>query len=182
MAEDAAPTVTVAKARTSLAGVWNAELQYRDYQSGKWYGLPYVTSISMVADNVTMIRTSAFDDGPKRGTVWITTVDILANDGTTEHSASFRAGQPVEPTQYKLRLVPRKNGEPSDLTHWVLLSEANGQDDERPARIRETHSREGDLIEAVKEVDFSDDSKEEWLVRNPTVLKWKAPIGVGARP
>lgn len=104
-AEDkAAPALTIAQARASLAGEWNAELQYRDYQSGEWQGIPFKTSITMVGDGVTQIRTSAYDDGPKAGTVWITSVSLLAKDGTTEYTGTYRAGRPAEHETAKLRL------------------------------------------------------------------------------
>lgn len=164
-ADNVAPALTVAQARASLAGEWNAELQYRDYQSGKWQGIPFKTSIAMVGDGVTQIRTSAYDDGPKAGTVWITSVSLLAKDGTTEQTGTYRAGRPAEHIEAKLRLEAG-----TDAAHWVLVSELDGRDDERPARIREVTTRAGDRVTTEKQVDFTDDAKEEWLVRNRTVL------------
>lgn len=164
-AENVAPALTVAQARASLAGEWNAQLQYRDYQSGTWQGIPFKTSIAMVGDGLTQIRTSAFDDGPKTGTVWITTVSLLAKDGTTEYSGTYRAGRPAEHEAARLRIEAG-----TDAAHWVLVSETDGTDDDRPARIREMTTREGDRVTTEKQVDFADDAKEEWLVRNRTVL------------
>ena len=164
-AENVAPALTVAQARASLAGEWNAQLQYRDYQSGEWQGIPFKTSIAMVSDGVTQIRTSAYDDGPKTGTVWITSVSLLAKDGTTEYTGTYRAGRPAEHEQARLRLEAG-----TDAAHWVLVSETQGQDDDRPARIREVTTRTGDRVTTEKQVDFTDDAKEEWLVRNRTVL------------
>jgi len=164
-AENVAPALTVAQARASMVGDWKAELQYRDYQSGKWQGIPFKTSITMVGDGVTQIRTSAYDDGPKAGTVWITSVSLLAKDGTTEYTGTYRAGRPAEHETAKLRLEAG-----TDAAHWVLVSETNGRDDERPARIREVTTRKGDRVTTEKQVDFADDAKEEWLVRNRTVL------------
>ncbi|HCF24063.1 MULTISPECIES: hypothetical protein [unclassified Novosphingobium] len=164
-AENVAPALTVAQARASLAGEWNAQLQYRDYQSGEWQGIPFKTTITMVSDGVTQIRTSAYDDGPKAGTVWITSVSLLARDGTTEYSGTYRAGRPAEHEAAKLRLEAG-----TDAAHWVLVSETQGRDDDRPARIREVTTREGDRVTTEKQVDFTDDAKDEWLVRNRTVL------------
>ena len=165
-ADNAAPTLTVAQARASLSGEWAAELQYRDYQSGKWEGIPFKTNIAMVADGVTQIRTSAYDDGPKAGTVWITTVAMLGKDGVTEYASTFRAGRPAEHEEARLRIEAG-----SDAAHWVLVSEVDGQDDNHPARIREVTTRDGDTVTTVKDVDFQDDAKAEWLTRNRTVLK-----------
>lgn len=168
-AENVAPALTVAQARASLAGEWTAELQYRDYQSGQWQGIPFKTTIAMVGDGVTQIRTSAYDDGPKAGTVWITTVALLGKDGTTEYAGTYRAGRPVEHETARLRIEAG-----SDAAHWVLVSESDGQDDDRPARIREVTTRDGDTVTTVKDVDFQDDAKAEWLTRNRTVLKRSA--------
>ncbi|MEQ1539910.1 MAG: hypothetical protein ABL928_13370 [Sphingorhabdus sp.] len=164
-AENVAPALTVAQARASLAGEWKAELQYRDYQSGKWQGIPFKTSIAIVGDGLTQIRTSAYDDGPKVGTVWITSVSLLAKDGTTEYSGTYRAGRPAEHEEAKLRLEAG-----TDAAHWVLVSEVEGRDDDRPARIREVTTRAGDRVTTEKQVDFADDAKDEWLVRNRMVL------------
>ena len=164
-AEKVAPALTIAEARASLADEWNAELQYRDYQSGKWQGIPFKTSIAMVGDGVTQIRTSAYDDGPKAGTVWITGVSLLAKDGTTEYTGTYRAGRPAEHEAARLWIEAG-----TDASHWVLVSEVEGRDDDRPARIREVTTRAGDRVATEKQVDFTDDAKDEWLVRNRTVL------------
>ncbi len=168
-AENVAPALTAAQARASLAGEWNAELQYRDYQSGQWQGIPFKTTIAMVADGVTQIRTSAYDDGPKAGTVWITTVTMLGKDGVTEYAATFRAGRPAEHEVARLRIEAGR-----DPAHWVLVTELDGEDDNRPARIREVTTRDGDTVTTVKDVDFQDDTRAEWLTRNRTVLNRRA--------
>lgn len=165
-AENVAPALTAAAARASLAGEWTGELQYRDYQSGEWQGIPFTTTIAMVGDGVTQIRTSAYDDGPKAGTVWITTVSLLGKDGTTEYAGTYRAGRPAEYEVSRLRIEVG-----TAPAHWVLVSETEATDDDRPAHIREVTTRDGDVVTTVKEVDFTDDAKNEWLVRNRTVLK-----------
>ena len=45
-----------------------------------------------------------------------------------------------------------------------------GEDDNRPATLRLTTVRDGDRVETLKEVDFLDDDKSEWLTRNRTRL------------
>ena len=164
-AQTAAPPLTIAQARASLAGEWQAELQYRDYQSGKWEGIPFTTTITMVGDGLTQIRTSAYDDGPRVGMVWITAVSLLAQDGATEYTGTYRAGRPAEQATARLRLEAA-----SDAAHWVLVSETDSRDDNRPARIREVTKRDGSQVTTEKQVDFTDDAREEWLVRNRTVL------------
>lgn len=57
----------------------DGELQYRDYQSKKWEGLPVNVKVKVQShdDGVTVVRTAAFDDGPKTGRVYITTITQL---------------------------------------------------------------------------------------------------------
>lgn len=163
--------LTVKSARASLAGEWRAELQYRDYQSGEWVGIPYTATVTMVPDGVTQLRTSAFDDGPARGIVYITSVSMLAADGTTEYGTAFRADRPAEINRFQVRLGEPAAGARFDAANWVLVSEADGRDDNRPARIRETTTRAGDTVTTLKEVDFTDDNKNEWLSRNRSVWR-----------
>ena len=51
------------------------------------------------------------------------------------------------------------------------IASAEGMDDDRPALIRETTTRDGDRLVTLKEVDFTDDAADEWLQRNRTVLE-----------
>ena len=169
-AGDTAP-LTVQAARASMAGAWRAELQYRDYQSGEWIGIPFTATIAVAGDGVTLVRTSAYDDGPARGTVWITGVAMLAKDGTTEYAGTYRADRAADQTIWKLTLGAAAPGKPTDAEHWTLVAETKATDDDRPAILRETTTRDGDTVTTVKEVDFSDDAKAEWLVRNRTVLR-----------
>ncbi len=156
-------------ARASMAGEWRAELQYRDYQSGEWIGIPYTASIALVGDGVTLVRTSAYDDGPARGTVWITSVSMLAADGATEYTGTYRADRAADMGTARLTLSAA-----IDPAHWTIVADREGEDDNRPARIRETTVRDGDTVTSTKEVDFTDDDRAEWLVRNRTVLTWVA--------
>ena len=157
--------LTIAQARASLAGEWQAELQYRDYQSDEWIGIPYRASVAIVEDGVTQIRTNAYDDGPARGTVWITSLAMLAADGVTEHTTAFRADRDPSPITWTLALASA-----ADATHWTLVATSQSTDANRPATLRETTVRDGDTVTTTKEVDFSDDTVVDWLMRNRTVL------------
>lgn len=158
--------VTVVSARSGLAGVWTGKLEYRDYRADRWFGIPVVTTIEAIGDGRTLVRKSVFDDGPKVGAVHITSVGLYDPAAGVEQSATFRAGKPVEPVE-TARLTLRNA---RDATHWTLVEEVVGRDDDRPARIRETSVRDGDTLTTTKEVDFSDDAGEAWLVRNRTTL------------
>lgn len=162
-AQDTPPDLKAARA--GMAGEWRAELQYRDYQSGEWIGIPYTATIVLAGDGVTLVRTSAFDDGPARGIVYITSVSMLLQDGTTETTGTFRADRTPELDSAALTLTAA-----ADARRWTIVSTRQSRDDDRPAAIRETTVRDGDMVTSTKEVDFTDDDKAEWLVRNRTVM------------
>jgi hypothetical protein len=156
--------LSAATARQSLVGTWQGKLEYRDYQADKWFGLPVKVRVSDGGDGVTLIRTADFDDGPKVGTVRITTISIL--DGTTETGAAFRKGRKPELSTVALALTPASR----DATHWTMVETETATDDDRPATLRSTTTRDGDRLVTLKEVDFTDDKVETWLVRNRTTL------------
>jgi len=168
LAAPAAPVtvpLTVSTARQSLVGEWRGKLEYRDYQADKWFGLPVKVSVRDGGDGVTLIRTADFDDGPKTGIVRITSVSLL--DGASETTATFRKGRKPELATAALALGSASK----DATLWTLIETAIATDDNRPATIRLTTVRDGGKLVTLKEVDFSDDAKAEWLVRNRTTLE-----------
>jgi hypothetical protein len=99
--------------------------------------------------------------------VRITTVTLLAANGTEETSATFRKGREVELVTAKLSISVAS----TSTDDWTLIEVSEGQDDERPATLRLTTTRAGNKLVTLKEVDFSDDAKTEWLVRNRTTLE-----------
>jgi hypothetical protein len=163
------PEVDVAAARASLIGIWAGKLEYRDYSADRWFGLPVTLTVRDAGDGVTHLRTSDFDDGPKVGIVRISSMTLLGKDGVTEYATSFRKGRTPELDTVTLALSTA-----TDTTHWTLVATRTGRDDNRPALIRETTVRDGDALTTLKEVDFTDDSKAEWLTRNRTTLTRKA--------
>ena len=161
----ATPILTVGEARRSLVGQWQGKLEYRDYQADRWFGLPVKVEVRDGGDDVTMIRVADFDDGPQTGIVRITTVAMLADDGK-ETSATFRKGRPVELATARLALTRAAAAD-----DWTMVETVDGRDDDRPATLRLTTTRTPGRLVTLKEVDFSDDSKTEWLVRNRTTLE-----------
>jgi hypothetical protein len=113
---------------------------------------------------VTMIRKSDFDDGPTVGNVRITSVELYDPAAATVTTGTFRKGRAVEVYSYNARI----EGTPADATHWTMIEESLGKDDDRPATLRLTTTRDGDRIETVKQIDFQDDDKAEWITRNRT--------------
>lgn len=162
-AQGAAPDL--AAARASQVGSWVGRLEYRDYQADKWFGLPVAVTISDGGDGVTQIRVADFDDGPRVGNVRITSVSMLGKDGATEFTATFRKGRDPGLDKAQLTLANA-----TDATNWTILSEETGTDDDRPARIRVTTTRAGDTMTSLKEIDFTDDAKAEWIQRNRQTL------------
>ena len=163
-----APAVSLAEARASTAGAWAGELQYLDYQSGEWQGIPVTVTITQEGDGNTLSRRAAFDDGPKVGLVYITSLSMLGADGTTEYSTAFRAGRTPELGSDTLTLTAA-----ADAAHWTMLATREGEDNNRPARIRETTVRDGARMTTLKEVDCLDEPGEQWFSRNRTVLERK---------
>ena len=158
--------VDVATARASLAGAWEGRLEYLDYGANKWFGIPVNTMVENQGDGATVIRKSDFDDGPKVGNVRITSVELYDPAAATVTTGTFRKGRTVEVDTYKVRM----EGTPADATHWTMVEESLGKDDDRPATLRLTTTGNGDKIETVKQIDFQDDNKAEWITRNRTRL------------
>ena len=152
-------------ALATLAGDWTGELQYLDYQSGNWFGIPMEMAVETAPDGHALIRTGTFDDGPVVGDVYIVTVSAFDAETGIEESATFRKGRAMEIYRTQLRVVAFEA-----VDAWTLISEREGMDDDRPALIRETTVRDGASLSTLKEVDYTDDEGEEWLTRNRTAL------------
>lgn len=167
-AQDTLPAVTLAEARASTAGAWEGQLQYLDYSSGNWEGIPVTVTVTLEGDGNTLTRRATFDDGPKVGNVFITSLEMLGPDGTTEYSTGFRAGRVPELGTATLTLASA-----TDAAHWTMLAVEEGTDDDRPARIRLTITRDGASLVSLKEVEFLDEPGEQWFSRNRTVLTRK---------
>ena len=165
LAVAASQTPDIPLVRSSFIGRWQGKLEYRDYQSNNWFGLPVKIEVRDAGDGVTLIRTADYDDGPKTGNVRITTVSMLSADGQHESSVTFRKGKEVELEAATLRLSGGR-----DATHWTLVETVEGKDDDRPATIRLTTTRNGASLVTLKEVHFADDAKLSWLSRNRTTL------------
>lgn len=166
LAPNGTAPIDVAAARESLAGNWEGSLDYLDYGANKWFGIPVKTVVEDQGDGVTMIRKSDFDDGPKIGNVRITSVELFDPVAGSVTTATFRKGRPVDVFTYNVRM----EGTAPDAMHWTMVEESLGKDDGRPAILRLTTTRDGNRIETLKEVDFQDDQKSEWLTRNRTRL------------
>jgi hypothetical protein len=154
--------VSAAALLRSTAGRWSGALGYRDYQSDRLFEIPVTTTIVQVADGMTQIRTSLFDDGPDKP-VWITTTSLLDEAAGTVTSASYRSGQAVGLTTETVRVANW-----TDQTHWTLVYESVAEDDDQPAEIRVTETRDGDSLMSVKDVRPVGADDSAWRFRNQT--------------
>ncbi len=150
--------------RAGLAGRWTGALGYRDYQSDRLFEIPVVTDIEAVPDGVTLIRRSLFDDGPQNP-VWITTVSLDDPTAGTTASASYRRGQSPGVSMETMRV-----SDFDDADHWTIVYAETAEDDEEPAEIRVTETRNGDDLLAIKEVRPVGADDSAWRVRNQTRL------------
>ena len=161
---DAAPSPEVLQ--RSLQGRWTGALQYRDYQSNSPFELPVVTQFSAAPDGVTLTRLSAFDDGPKTGTVYITTVSLFDAKTGQVMTATFRKGRAVEVWTDAVRNTAYRDAE-----HWTLVYAQRGSDNDKPADIRVTETRDGDSLLSLKEVKPAGAPDSAWAFRNQTRLQ-----------
>lgn len=150
----------------ATAGSWTGKLQYRDYESNKWEGLPVKIRIAVQGDGVTLIRSAAFDDGPQTGIVWITTISQFDPARGREAYAIFRKGRELDSGTRTMAFAEL----PRDQTHWTVVTLETRKDGDSQAQVRETTTRDGASMITLKEVNPLDDGKDEWLPRNRTVL------------
>jgi len=166
---DAAPAAATADAlERSLSGTWIGALEYRDYQSGKKYELPMTSRIDVGADGATMTRVSAFDDGPKTGTVYITTMSLFDAKTKQTTSAVFRKGRSVETMTDDAVVRDYKDAE-----HWTVVYSRKGTDGDSPAEIRIVQSLAGSELYELKEVKPVSAPDSEFVYRNRVRLRRK---------
>jgi hypothetical protein len=138
---------TPAMLEAGLAGQRRGALGYRDYQSDKLEEIPMTTRIEALPDAATILRISTFDDGPRVGDVFITAASLHDDKAGTVATTTLRKGRPVETGTEQVRIAAF-----ADPAHWTIIFEADGSDDDKPARLRTTQVRDGDVLTATKEV------------------------------
>lgn len=143
-----------------LSGRWVGTLSYRDYQSDKREELPMVSEVSELPDGATMIVVSRFNDGPRAGIVTITDVSLFDDQAHKTTTAAFRKGDSVE-----LNTTATNVSRFIDRLHWSIVYLEEGVDNDRPASLRVTQTRDGDVLMAIKEVQYKTPGAP-WLWRN----------------
>ena len=165
----ASPTIPTADAlERTLSGAWVGVLEYRDYQSGKKIELPMTTRIDVGADGATVTRVSAFDDGPKTGAVYITTVSLFDAKTSRTTYAVFRKGRAVETLTDDAVVRDCK-----DALHWTVMYTRKGADGNSQAAIRVVQSLDGNELTELKEVKLVNAPDSEYAFRNQTRLRRK---------
>ncbi|GGE17902.1 hypothetical protein GCM10011529_25520 [Polymorphobacter glacialis] len=160
----AGPVPDAAALHAGLAGRWTGSLGYRDYQTDKMSEIAVKTEIRALPDGVTVLRISEFDDGPRVGAVFITTASLHDSKAGTVSSATLRKGNSVEIETETLAVTAYV-----DAAHWTIVAEADGSDDDKPARLRVTEVRDGLLLTATKDVQPK--GTATWAFRNRTLLR-----------
>ena len=161
----AQPRPSAQSLRSSLAGEWTGALGYRDYQSNKLIELPVRTWVENVPDGVTQYRRSVFDEGAGRAPVWIASLSQWKADGRLTN-AILRAGR--DPEQFDETAEVTSH---SGLDRWVVILRRTGLDDDKPADIRVTETRDGETLLSVKEVRPAGQDSAPWQFRNQTRLQ-----------
>lgn len=151
------------EALASAAGDWAGELYYLDYQSGQRFGIPMRAEIEATPDGATIIRHLTWTDpGNLVYAVLLTTID---RDTGELVEAFFRDGK----GEYTRHVVSSATFE--SATQWQVIYEQDGTDADRPARIRQTVERDGDLMTSKKSVRFLDGDDDEFFARNGSELR-----------
>lgn len=151
--------------QAGLAGKWTGALGYRDYQSNKLFELPVKTDIRALPDKATVIRVSSFDDGPKTGFVYITSASLYDTAKSTVTTTTLRKGRAVESSDQTVTTITY-----TDAMHWVVRYDHDGTDNDKPALLRTTETRDGDTVTVIKEVMPKDQPAKGWQFRNQTRL------------
>lgn len=159
----AAPAPPPADLERALAGRWTGTLGYRDYQSNQLFTLKVDTEIRTLPDGATTIRVSTFDEGVRREPAVITSASLYDLKAGSVTVATLRKGRAVEVATTPLTVTAY-----ADREHWTIVAEADGEDGDKPARLRTTEVRDGATLTATKEVRSA--GAAEWRFRNVTTL------------
>lgn len=153
------------KLEIGLKGAWRGALEYRDYQSGNKFELPMTAQIEVGLDNATITRVSTFDDGPVTGIVYITTVSLFDKTASKVSNAVFRKSRAVD-----MWIDDAKVTAYQDASHWTIVYQHVGIDNEKPAEVRITQTLIGDTLITLKEVKPVGAADKDYLFRNQVRL------------
>ncbi|MEO1488900.1 MAG: hypothetical protein AAFR88_05620 [Pseudomonadota bacterium] len=161
-ATSAPAKVSAIEAFVSLEGDWEGSLAYRDYQSDKMETIPVAVNMEALPDGQTLVQ--RFDYTDPGFQVYITNLITVTDSLLT--GATARAGRAFETYEKTITVEQARDAE-----NWTAVLSSEGEDDSRPAMIRETMKRTGDTMTITKDVDFLDDDAAVWEFRNRITLK-----------
>lgn len=143
-------------------GIWEGELYYLDYRSDKRFGIPMRIDAEMTPDGATLVRRLTFTDpGSLVHAVNLLTVERDSGE-LVEAFFRERSGELLRYSIVAAEYVSE--------TQWRVIYEQDGTDDDRPARIRHTMTRDGELMTSSKEVRFQGE-EGKFLLRNGTKVR-----------
>ena len=147
-----------------LSGRWTGTLSYRDYSSNAQAKLPMVSEVVALPDGATVISINRFADGPKTGIVTITDVSLFDAATANVTTAAFRRGKPVSSETSAVQIARY-----DDALHWSIVYTRDGADNNQPALIRVTQTRDGNTLTTRSEVQPKS-SQGIWTLRRGTDL------------
>ncbi len=147
-------------------GTWEGELYYLDYQSGQRFGIPVRIDADVTPDGATLIRRLTYTDPG----VLVYAVNLVTVEESGQLVEAFFRDNNAEMLRYDIDSVSYK-----DDSDWTVVYSQDGVDDNRPARIRHTLSRTGDLMTSSKEVRFLDTDDDEFFLRNGIEVRLLPP-------
>ncbi len=141
---------------------WEGVLYYLDYQSGQRFEIPMRIDAEMTPDGATLVRRLTFTDPGHL--VYAVSLLTIERDSGDLAEAYFRDHK-GELSRYTITTA-EYGGE----TKWRVVYEQDGEDDDRPARIRHTMTRDGGLMTSSKEVRFLGE-EGKFFLRNGTEVR-----------
>ena len=139
----------------ALTGDWRGTLRYRDYQdSSRFVSLPTLLTGTTTVDSASVRLAFTYDDGPGKT---VRSTDQFAFDEAMRMLTWGPADGKRAPSAFSVESVRRD----SALT---LVVETDGEDDNRPARLRETITVGRGSLRVLKEVRFG--TSAPWLYRH----------------
>jgi len=91
--------------------------------------------------------------------VFITSVQQFTGDRVT--TATARKGRAMDLSTDAVAVTRYV-----DATHWTIVASRDGTDDDRPARLRTTETRDGDSLLSIKEVLPASATDGKFVYRN----------------
>lgn len=164
------PNPSLQEAMNSLNGNWAGVLTYKDYKSGASVDLEFKRETNLLDDGSTFFRSDIYQDGPNK-IVFIYSLFSFNKENDAIQTSTFRKGKKGTQSLDKITVFEKDPYSAIfDSRHWQLIFLDNGEDDDRPANIKNVWTMNGDEFTTKKEVQFLDDKQSLWITRNSSKL------------